>query len=854
MKFAAVGFVIHIKTIMDYKIYTYNDVYESALRYFDGDPDAVSYWMSRIALKDQLGNLCELSPQDTIHRFALEIARIECKYENAMDVVDVEDLLKDFKYVVPHTSLLSSVGDKYHISPLSSSFAIGTVSPYDSYGAIFKTDEEQVQLMKRRANVSHDISHIRPQGFPVKGSSLTSSGIIPFTRRFILSMNEVKQRNVKNSLMLSLSLSHPDIALLLDFISDNDVSGCNFIVKVEDDFIKAIQTHSPYELKYPMTGERNKFTKTVDACTLWNWLMTSSIKYGQPGIAFSSNVLKESLSDCYGDKFRSIVVDPNSEIVLSPYEGLKGLSLNLFSYVRNPFTSNAEIDFELLSGHAEKAMRILDDIVDMEIERIELILTKISMDPEDNETKRTETMLWEKIRKACVDGRRVCLSFIGMTDMFVALNINKTQDLLRITEDVARTIMSAAYKSSIKLAEERGAFPLYDSEKEYKNPFIIRLAKIAPDVYKAMKEKGRRNIACLAHLSTDDGSVLSGVSGGFGTFSQLYSVEKNDVNMENIDGYESGSEEGGYIGKIKIKRSLKRWLDVIGKDVSEIKTPDDVYSLIDRSPFKGMEWENFDNQLRIELFSVLKRNVDQSMCFKLENNQRQSTNNLIDLQGGFALNAWSRGANIVTFVDDSKAIADVTPDNKRSVDLGRTIERPISLECDVVRFQNNKEKWIAFVGLLDGKPYEIFTGLNDEEDGIMLPKSVTHGFIIKSHDIHGNSRYDFQFVNKRGFKTTVEGLSQKFNHEYWNYAKLISGVLRYGMPIELVIKLVSGLQLNNESINTWKIGVARALRKYVIGEDSPIDQICPSCGNSTLKMHNGIIECEMCGYTRKNVE
>lgn len=827
---------------MDYDIYSYEDVYEQAMKHFNDNTEAVNLWLSKIALKDSNGNLCERTPDDSLRRVAHEIARVECRYSDPLQEETIYELFKDFRTAVPSTSLLAGIGDRYHISPISKAFAIGGYANADSYGAIFKTDEEQVQLMKRRTGVSHDISHIRPCGFPVKGSALTSSGLLPFVRRYIFSMNEVLQKTNEKNLMLAVSVAHPDITAIQEILNECiEHVGVNLLVKINDDFMKAVVEKKSYELRYPVSGENVKFSKTIDANALWKKLMSLIEKYGNPKVLFENNAEHYSIAECYkADGLGLIAAEPDAEETLGAYDGERAMALNLFSFVDEPFTKNARFDFDRFCEHVRLSVRILDDIIDLETEKIDLILVKIESDPETDEIKRTEKMLWTKIKETCLKGRRIALSVIGESDMMAALGLKFGSDeALDFIDKVHTALSASAYAESVLLARTRGAFPIYNKDKEVKSQFIIRMAKTNSALYSDMCQYGRRNVSMLSIMPMADSAVLAGVSKGVYPMSNIYAMYPSKTTCDD-QGVETKEN-----ARVAFRLPFKQWMLSGGCEPNAYATAELADKLVSISPFDSYWSKNIDKQQYIKVMQRLKNHVDHGFLLRLGYADCGA-----DALSQLYISAWKNGFDLVTSETNNMSFEKEDKPVVVDYDSMRTIERPAVLDCDVVRFQNNRERWIAFVGLLDGRPYEIFTGLNDEDDGIMLPKSVTSGKIIKSRGADGKSRYDFQFTNKRGFKTTVEGLSQKFDHEYWNYAKLISGVLRYGMPIEQVIKLVAGLQLNNESINTWKIGVERALRKYSNGEGSYLEQVCPNCGNYTLEKLNARVVCRTCGYYR----
>jgi ribonucleoside-diphosphate reductase alpha chain len=834
------------------EVYEYSDVYESSLAYFRGDVAATELWISHYALKDGQGSLYERTPDDMHHRIAKELGRVEHRYARAVSSEEFYELMKGFRYVLPHGSLMSEVGNTFHIGPLSNDYVTGSLGASDSYGAIFRTDEEQVQLMKRRSGVSHDVSSIRPQGFPVKGSSLTSSGLLPFVRRYVKSYEEVLQGSRRNALLLSSSVRHPDVYALVGQESESlSRSGVGFSVRLTDDFMRSVSDGGSYCLRYPtsVVDSSAAMTRTVDARSMWKGMLHTSRCTGNPMYVFWDNVLKEAISGSYAsDGLSPVALSASGGDVMGSYEGTRMVSLNLLSYVEDAFVNGARINYDLLRRHIGLAIRMLDDMVDLELEKLNLILIKVASDPEPEEVKRRERELWEKVKRSCESGRRVSLSVTGEADMMAAMNVRYgSHDAELLSEEVHRFIAIEGYRASVALAKERGAFPSYKAESERKSTFIQRIARESPDLLSEMEQWGRRSVSLLSVADEEDVSLLAGVCSGMNPSDGLLRLLRQEMKQKE-DGEDENTEEERNQAKecqdVELSPMLLRWGLISGhlKEGNRRMSLEQGSLLLSESPYASAVWLPGLCQWRIRQYGMVQKWVDGVV----EPELRLPPSADESLLSEYAMEAWRTGCKTLRIAVRHAPVSL----ERESAPLARTTERPVELSCDVVRFQNNKERWIAFVGLLDGRPYEIFTGLSDEEDGIMLPKSVTSGSIIKSKDSEGRSRYDFQFTNKRGYKTTIEGLSQKFDHEYWNYAKLISGVLRYGMPIDQVLKLVAGLQLNNESINTWKVGVERALKKYVTDDRSIVGQVCPNCGNYTLTLEGGSIVCKSCGYNR----
>ena len=840
------------------KYFTYDEAFKESLKYFDGDELAARVWVNKYALKDSFGNIYEQSPADMHWRIANEIARIESKYENPLSADQIFELLDHFRYIIPAGSPMTGIGNQFQIASLSNCFVIGLDGNSDSYGAIMKIDEEQVQLMKRRGGVGHDLSDIRPKGSPVKNSALTSTGLVPFMERYSNSTREVAQDGRRGALMLSVSIKHPDSEAFIDAkMEEGKITGANVSVKIDDEFMRAVEAEASYEQQFPICGDHPIFNKTIDAKTLWKKIIHNAWKSAEPGVLFWDTIIRESVPDCYADLgYKTVSTNPCGEIPLCPYDSCRLLALNLYSYVDNPFTPQATFNFEKFRKHVMVAQRIMDDIIDLEQEKIQAILAKIDSDPQDDETKFTEYSLWKKIDRKCEEGRRTGVGITAEGDMLAAMNLRYgTTEATDFAVQVQRALALAAYRSSVIMAKERGAFKLFDVNREKDNPFINRLREADPELYEMMKQYGRRNIACLTIAPTGTTSLMTQTTSGIepvfmAVYKRRRKVNPNDpkVHIDYID--ESGDAFEEYI---VYHQKFLTWMKANGYDVEKNYTQEELDELLARSPYHKATANDVDWVEKVRMQGAIQKWVDHSISVtvNLPNDITEEVVNEI------YITAWKSGCKGCTIYRDgsrSGVMIEVKKKDKPEMPYCKQPEvtetRPESLECDVVRFQNNKEKWVAFVGLLDGYPYEIFTGLQDDDEGIVLPKSVTKGRIIKKACEDGTKRYDFQFENKRGYKTTVEGLSEKFNKEYWNYAKLISGVLRYRMPVERVIKLVSSLQLGDENINTWKNGVERALKKYIKDGTKASGQICPNCGHESLIYQEGCLICKNCGASR----
>ena len=842
--------------MMEQQKFSQDEALKAALEYFDGDELAARVWVNKYALKDSFGNIYEKSPQDMHWRIANEIARIESKYENPMSAEEVFALLDKFKYVVPSGSPMTGIGNGYQIASLSNCFVIGLDGSADSYGAIIRIDEEQVQLMKRRGGVGHDLSHIRPKGSPVKNSALTSTGLVPFMERYSNSTREVAQDGRRGALMLSVSIKHPDAEAFIDAkMTEGKVTGANVSVKIDDDFMRAVTTATPYTQQYPINADNPLYTKEIDATKLWEKIIHNAWKSAEPGVLFWDTIKRESIPDCYADLgFETVSTNPCGEIPLCPYDSCRLIAINLFSYVVNPFTPDAYFDFELFKEHAAKTQRIMDDIIDLELEKIEAIKEKIESDPESEEVKGAERKLWDKIYRKSSMGRRTGVGITAEGDMLAAMGLRYgTEEATAFAEEVHKTLAIAVYSSSVNLAKERGAFEIFDIKREADNPFINRLKETCPSLYTEMEKYGRRNIACLTIAPTGTVSIMTQTTSGIEpVFMPVYKrrrkVNPNDTNVHVDFTDENGDSFEEYI---VYHHKFVEWMKSCGIDTSKRYSQAEIESIVARSPYNKATSNDIDWVAKVEMQGRIQKWVDHSISvtINLPNNVDEK------LVNELYVTAWKCGCKGCTvYRDGSRAGVLVSTDSKKEKKESEetkpfiTEVRPVTLKADVVRFQNNKEKWVAFIGLLNGEPYEIFTGQQDDEDGIPLPKNVTQGIIIKHTNEDGSKRYDFQFENKIGYKTTIEGLSERFNPEFWNYAKLISGVLRYKMPIEQVIKLISSLQLESDNINTWKNGVERALKRYIKDGTSTAEK-CPNC-KQQLIFEEGCLHCPGCGYSK----
>ncbi|MBR8704004.1 adenosylcobalamin-dependent ribonucleoside-diphosphate reductase [Porphyromonas levii] len=850
---------------MSMKTYDFDEVYQATLEYFDGDELAAKVWSTKYALKDDKGEILEKTPADMHHRIASEIARIEAKYPNPLSEQEVFDLMDHFRYIVPQGSPMTGIGNNYQVASLSNCFVIGMDGQADSYGGIFKMDEEQVQLMKRRGGVGQDLSYIRPAGSPVKNSALTSTGLVSFMNRYSNSTREVAQDGRRGALMLSVSIQHPDSQAFIDAkLEEGKITGANISVRITDEFMRAVVDDTHYTLQYPIEVQDPKVKRTIKARELWNKIIHNAWKSAEPGVLFWDTIIKESLPDCYADLgFRTVSTNPCGEIPLCPYDSCRLLAINLYGYVEHPFTPEAKFNFELFKKHVGYAQRMMDDIIDLESEKIDQIIAKIESDPETDDVKRTELELWQKIRRKTLMGRRTGVGITAEGDMLAALGFRYgTEEATNHAVKVQKTLALAAYASSVTMARERGAFEIYDAKREAHNPMILRIKAADPKLYDSMVKYGRRNIACLTIAPTGSTSIMTQTTSGIEpVFMPVYKRRRKINSNEAENSKATFVDEVGdqWEEYIVYHHHFKTWMKANGYDTAKDYSQEQIEQLVEKSPYYKATSNDVDWVAKVRMQGQMQKWVDHSISVTV------NLPNSVDeaLVNELYITAWREGCKGCTiYRDGSRAGVLVAADKKKKKEEKLAEEttpeaqvvmpskRPIELEADIVRFQNNKEKWIAFIGLVDGRPYEIFTGIDDEDEGLYIPKRINKGLIIKSIDPDGTKHYDFQYSNKRGLKVTVEALDTKFNPEFWNYAKLISGVLRYNMPIDQVILLVQGMELNDESINTWKNGVERALRKYVQSGQKASGQTCPTCGSEDLVYQEGCLICQNCGNSK----
>ena len=844
------------ETTAPLKKVAYNDAVAESKKYFDGDELAATVWVSKYALKDSFGNIYESSPRQMHERIAAEIERIERKYPNPMSKEEVFELLDHFRYVIPQGGPMTGIGNNLQVASLSNCFVIGHKHPADSYGGVFRIDEEQVQLMKRRGGVGHDLSHIRPTGSPVLNSALTSTGIVPFMERYSNSTREVAQDGRRGALMLTLSIKHPDAERFIDAkVDTGKVTGANVSIKIDDEFMRAAIEGKPYHQQFPINSPAPLYQQDIDARKLWEKIIHNAWKSAEPGVLFWDTIIRESVPDCYADEgFVTVSTNPCGEIPLCPYDSCRLLAINLFSYVDKPFTKEASFNFERFKSHVNKAMRMMDDIIDLELEKVELIIAKIEADPEDEDIRSVELNLWKKIRTMATKGRRTGLGITAEGDMLAALGLRYGSDeAIDFAVEVQKTLALAAYRASVTMAGERGAFPIYSTEKERNNPMIARIREADPELYAEMAEKGRRNIALLTIAPTGTTSLMSQTTSGIEPVFRTVYKRRRKINPSDVDTHVDYVDETGekFQEYNVYPHNFVKWLEANGYDTSKLATISDAE--LDRwvaaSPYHGATANDIDWVAKVKMQGAIQKWVDHSISVtvNLPNNVSE------ELVAQVYRTAWESGCKGVTVYRDGcrdGVLLDKNSQKKSRCEEhpGQVLKRPKSIPADIVRFKNGSEDWIAFVGLQDGRPYEIFTG-KIEEDAMYIPRKITKGNIIKVREADGTKRYDFQYTDRYGYTNTIGGISRLFNEEFWNYAKLISGVLRHGMPIEKTVSLIESLHLDSESINTWKTGVCRALKQYIV-DGTKTKGKCPSCGQENMAYQNGCITCMSCGYSK----
>ena len=836
------------------KTYSFDEALASSKDYFNGDELSASVWVSKYALKDSAGNIYELNPDMMHHRIAAEFARIEDNYPNGLSEAEIYELLKDFKFVIPQGGPMSGIGNNNQVVSLSNCFVIGHDNPADSYGGILMIDEEQVQLMKRRGGVGHDLSHLRPTGTPVLNSALTSTGVVPFMERYSNSTREVAQDGRRGALMLTIAVKHPDAGRFIDAkMEQGKVTGANVSVKVDDEFMRAAMNGTPYVQQFPINSSHPQVEKEIDAAALWKKIIHNAWKAAEPGVLFWDTVLRESVADCYADLgYRTVSTNPCGEIPLCPYDSCRLIAINLYSYVVNPFSPEAYFDFDLFKNHVRKAMRLMDDLIDLEKEKIDSIIAKIENDPEDDSVKRTEYDLWRKIREKSLGGRRTGLGITAEGDMLAALGLRYgTDEAIDFAVKVQKTLAVESYRSSVEMAGERGAFPIYDPEREKENPMILRIKKADPELYERMVREGRRNISMLTIAPTGTTSLMTQTTSGIEPVFRAFYKRRKKVNANDKNVKVSYRDDVGdcFEEYFVFHHKFMTWALLNGYTEEAVRAmdADQLDELMARSPYYKSSAGDIDWVAKVRMQGAIQKWVDHSISVTVNLPEDISEEMVSDVYR----TAWECGCKGMTVYREGSRSGVLLDVKKKEDAAPKPRKRPQSLEADVVRFRNGKEQWIAFVGMFKGQPYEIFTGILDEETRT-VPQSVEHGWIVKEKNpATGKSRYDFHYVDTYGYPNVVGGISHMFNKEYWNYAKLISGVLRNGMPVVDVLNLVHGLELDSESINTWKNGVERALKKY-IPDGTPDDsgKTCPMCGGHSLVYQEGCLVCQDCGYSK----
>ena len=840
------------------KVVKYEDAVAASKEYFQGDELAAQVWVSKYALKDSFGNIYETSPEDMHHRIANELARIESNYPNPLSKNEIFDLLDHFRYVIPQGGPMTGIGNNMQVASLSNCFVIGHKKPADSYGGIFRMDEEQVQLMKRRGGVGHDLSHIRPTGSPVLNSALTSTGIVPFMERYSNSTREVAQDGRRGALMLSLLIKHPDAESFIDAkVDTGKVTGANVSIKIDDEFMRAALSGQSYRQEFPIGSKKPILTRDIDARKLWDKIIHNAWKSAEPGVLFWDTILRESVPDCYAeDGFRTVSTNPCGEIPLCPYDSCRLLALNLLGYVENPFTPEAKFNFELFKSHVAKAMHLMDDIIDLELEKVELIINKIASDPEDDDVRRVELELWHKIKSMALKGRRTGLGITAEGDMLAALGLRYgSEEAIDFAVTVHKTLAVEAYRESVNMAKERGAFGVFDFEKERGNPMITRILEAAPELEEEMKKYGRRNIAMLTIAPTGTTSLMSQTTSGIEPVFRPVYKRRRKINPSDKEQTASFVDETGekFIEYYVFHHQFVKWLEINGYDTSRLQSIDEqeLEKWLAASPYYKATANDIDWVAKVKMQGAIQKWVDHSISVTV-NLPNEVTEELV---AQVYRTAWESGCKGITVYRDGcrdGVLLDVKDKGaaKGNCSSGESIRRPESIAADIVRFKNGSEDWIAFVGKQDDRPYEIFTG-KIEEDAMYIPKTITKGHILKVTEADGTKRYDFQYQDRYGYINTIGGISRLFDEEFWNYAKLISGVLRYGMPIDKVVQLVDGLHLDSETINTWKNGVERALKRY-IKDGTRGKGRCPQCGQENMAYQNGCLTCMACGYSKCN--
>ena len=837
---------------------SYEEAVAATKEYFGGDDLAATVWVSKYALKDSFGNIYEKTPVEMHRRLSAELERIEKKYANPLSEQEIFELLDHFRYIIPQGGPMTGIGNNLQVASLSNCFVIGHKNPADSYGGIFRIDEEQVQLMKRRGGVGHDLSHLRPSNTPVLNSALTSTGIVPFMERYSNSTREVAQDGRRGALMLSLAIKHPDAERFIDAKMDTGkVTGANVSIKIDDEFMRAAIEGRTYHQQFPIAGDNPLYAQDIDAKKLWEKIIHNAWKSAEPGVLFWDTIIRESVPDCYADVgFTTVSTNPCGEIPLCPYDSCRLLAINLYSYVDNPFTDEAKFDFDKFKDHVHKAMRLMDDIIDLELEKVELIIEKVAADPEDEDIRRVELELWRKIKAMALKGRRTGLGITAEGDMLAALGLRYgSQEAINFAVEVHKTLAVEAYRSSVTMAWERGAFEVYDAAKEVGNPMIERIKEADPELYEKMVKVGRRNIAMLTIAPTGTTSLMSQTTSGIEPVFRPVYKRRRKINPSDKDTHVDYTDETGekFQEYNVFHHKFIEWAAISGYDISKLDTISDneLQKLVAASPYHQATANDIDWVAKVKMQGAIQKWVDHSISVTVNLPNDVSEQLVAEVYR----TAWECGCKGVTVYRDGcrNGVLLDSKDKKKGrktkcEEATGENKRPQSLHADIVRFKNGTEDWIAFVGLQNGAPYEIFTG-KIEEDAMYIPRKITKGNIVKVREADGTKRYDFQYTDRYGYTNTIGGISRLFDEEFWNYAKLISGVLRHGMPLEKVVSLIDGLHLDSETINTWKTGVQRALKQY-IADGTKSKGKCPQCGQENMAYQNGCLTCMSCGYSK----
>ena len=836
------------------RIYTKQEILPDVVRYFGGDELAAGVWIDKYALKNKNGELMERTPEDMHRRMAREFARIERRYIHPLSEEEIFSLFDHFKYIIPQGSPMAGIGNNDQIVSLSNCFVIGNSGNSDSYGGIIRMDEEQVQLMKRRGGVGHDLSDIRPSGSHVQNCALTSTGVVPFMERFSNSTREVAQDGRRGALMLTISIKHPDSEKFIDAkMTQGKVTGANVSVRIDDDFMQSVQNKTPYIQQYPVESPNPKVTQEIDASKLWDKIIHNAWKSAEPGVLFWDTITRESVPDCYADEgFKTISTNPCGEIPLCPYDSCRLIAMNLYSYVEEPFTERAHFNMPLFRQHVQYAQRLMDDIIDLELEKIDRILEKIESDPEDDDLKTVERNLWLKIRNQSLKGRRTGLGITAEGDMLAALNIRYGSDEGNaFSTEIHKQLALAAYRSSVNMAKERGAFPAYSCIKEGHNPFIQRIRKADPKLYDDMVRYGRRNIALLTIAPTGSVSICTQTTSGIEpAFNVVYKrrrkINPNDINIsKNIVKDSMGDQFEEYM---VFHQKFVVWAETKGYTLEQMQQMDEkeIMSLVEQSPYYKSTAADTDYLKKVELQGSVQKWVDHSISVTVNLPSDISEQTVADLY----MKAWQCGCKGLTVYREGSrdgVLNSITP-KKEEKQAPKSFKRPKELQADIIHFKNNNEDWVAYIGLYNGHPYEIFTGKTGDEH-FLLPKWVEHGIIIKNRHEDGSKTYDFKYYDKAGYEVLLRGLDRCFDQEFWNYAKFTSALLRNGIPILNIVNIISSLNFRQESINSWRNGVCRALKKFIQDGTKQKGVVCPKCEQKdTMEFKEGCLVCSNCGY------